>query len=103
MSPRYTKVPDPTNAVTSPPVPTPEPVQLKEVAAYLVKHYGFHEGLWDVVVEMQVAVGAFAGPSGPSDVLPGAMFRVQRIGLVRVPVEGALTVNAAIVNPAPAT
>jgi hypothetical protein len=73
---------------------------MKEMGTLLVKHYGIHDGLWDVAVEIQAAVGQFGTP--PSDVLPGAMFRITRIGLVKAVQFGPLTINAAETNP-PAT
>jgi hypothetical protein len=75
-----------------------EPLPLKEVAAMLVKQYDIHEGLWEVAIEVQVGIGNFG--QVPEDVLPGAMFRMSRIGLNRVPISGPLTVDAAAVNPA---
>ena len=75
----------------------PTPVSLKEVGALLVKHYGLHDGLWDVAVELQAAIGQLGTP--PNDVLPGAMFRISRMGLNKVAQVGPLTVNAAEINP----
>jgi hypothetical protein len=75
----------------------PTPIPLKEVGGLLVKHYGLHEGLWDVALEMQVGIGLL-GPT-PADVLPGATLRISRIGLTRAPLVGPLTINAAEINP----
>lgn len=75
----------------------PEPVALKELAALLVKHYGLHDGLWDVSLEMQVSIGQL-GLSAEKR-LPGAMFAISRIGLAKALEVGANTVNAADVNP----
>jgi hypothetical protein len=75
----------------------PEPIALKEVAAFLVKRYDLHEGLWDIVFEMQVGIGQFG--SKPEDTLPGAMFRVSRVGLSRASLVGPLTVDASSINP----
>jgi hypothetical protein len=75
-----------------------EPISLKEIGALLVKRYGLHEGLWDVNVEIQVGVGQFGMP--PDLVaMPGAMFRISKIGLTKAPQVGPLTVNAAEINP----
>jgi hypothetical protein len=76
----------------------PVPISLKEVGALLVKHYDLHEGLWDVAVEIQVAVGQLGMPPDPSP-LPGAMFRISKIGLTQAPQFSLLTVNAAEINP----
>lgn len=78
-------------------VANPEPIALKQVGELLVKHYGFHEGLWDVGVEIQAAIGQFGSP--PTDVLPGAMFRIARLGLTKAAQIGPFTVNAAEINP----
>jgi hypothetical protein len=81
------------------PIALPTPVSLKEIGALLVKHYGFHDGLWDVAIEMQVGIGQFgAAPADPSP-LPGAMFRISRIGLNKALQVGPLTINAAETNP----
>lgn len=75
-------------------------ISLKELAVLLVRHNGIHQGLYDVSVEFQIGVGS-VGPS-PSDVLPGAMIGVNRIGLAKAPQEGPNTIDAAKENP-PAT
>ncbi|HTE41548.1 MAG TPA: hypothetical protein VK629_12000 [Steroidobacteraceae bacterium] len=67
-------------------------VDLKELGALLLKHFEIKEGLWDVAVEFQFAIGAI-GPK-PDTVLPGAMFGVNRVGLRRTPVRGPLTIDA---------
>jgi hypothetical protein len=77
--------------------PPPDPLPLTEVATLLIKRYGIHEGLWDLAFEMNVGIGLFGQSS--SDILPGAMFRVSRVGLARAPQKGPLTVDAAEVNP----
>jgi len=79
----------------------PVPISLKEVGTLLVKHYGLHQGLWDIALEFQVGVGQFG--MAPDQVpLPGAMFRISKIGLTQAqsPQPGPFTVNAAEVNPA---
>ena len=73
-------------------------IPLRDLTALLVKHLGMHEGLWDVAFEIQMGIGQF-GPT-PSDVLPGAMMRVARVGLAKAQQIGPLTVNAAEINPA---
>ena len=76
----------------------PTALSLQEMGVLLVRHYGLHDGLWDVALEIQAAIGQFGLP--PNDVLPGAMFRVSRIGLTKAAQVGPLTVNAAEINPA---
>jgi hypothetical protein len=75
----------------------PEALTLKQVGELLVKQYDLHEGIWDISIEIQAGIGQFGALP---DVLPGAMFRISRIGLSRVPQIGPHTVDAAEVNPA---
>ena len=75
----------------------PDPIPLREVTALLVKHLGLHEGQWDLAFEMQVAIGQFG--IQPSEALPGAMFRISRIGLMPATQLGPLTVDAGEINP----
>lgn len=70
---------------------------LREIAEILVKHHNFHEGLYELTVEFQIAVGA-VGPDS-SSIAPGAMIGVRRIGLMKASAAGPSTVNAAEANP----
>jgi hypothetical protein len=92
--------PDPEGAVTpqNPTETPPEPLSLKQVTELLVKHYGLHDGCWDINLEVQVALGSF-GPSRER-ALPGGALTISRIGLTRVPadVKGPNTINAAEVD-----
>jgi hypothetical protein len=74
---------------------------LVEMTEILIKHQKLHEGLYNLSVQFQIAVGA-VGPS-PELISPGAMMGVSRIGLSRTEEKKAnmQTVNAAKVNPAP--
>lgn len=79
---------------------TPEIVashELREITELLVKHHGLHEGLYDLTVEFQFAVGA-VGPD-PKLILPGVMLGVSRIGIMKTEKTGTATVDAAEVNP----
>ena len=69
----------------------------RDLAEILVNHYDFHEGLYDLAFEFQIAVGAI-GPS-PESVLPGAMIGIKSIGLMKADKNGPQTVDAAKVNP----
>lgn len=80
------------------PVPVATPLSMKEVAELLVKQYGLHEGLYDLLLEYQFAFGNF-GPT-PAQITPGAMIGLAKLGLTRVEKLGPLTVDAAQVNPA---
>lgn len=71
--------------------------ELREITELLVKHQGLHEGLFDLAIEFQIAVGA-VGPD-PSSIVPGAMFGVKRIGLMKTIKTGISTVDAAEINP----
>lgn len=77
----------------------PEPLALKEVATLLVRHYGYHEGMWDVAIELAIGLGPM-GPS-PDKLLPSAIIGVSRIGLQKATKAGISTVDAAEVNPLP--
>lgn len=73
---------------------------MNDVATMLVKHFGYHEGLYDLAFEFQIAVGRI-GPT-PANLLPGAMLGIARLGLARAEVLNPGTVDASKVNPAPA-
>lgn len=72
---------------------------LTELTEILIKHQGLHEGLYNLSLEFQLAVGA-VGPT-PELLCPGAMIGVSRIGLSKTAAEKANnhTVDAAKVNP----
>ena len=70
---------------------------LRKITEILVKYHGLHEGLYDLALEFQIAVGA-VGPD-PSSIVPGAMFGVKRIGITKAEKSGLSTVDAAEVNP----
>src|ERR1039458_1748922 len=53
----------------------PKTLSLKETATLLVKHFGYHEGLYDIAFAVQVAVGQ-VGPA-PETQFPGAAFRSE--------------------------
>ncbi|HOP47768.1 MAG TPA: hypothetical protein PK874_08905 [Desulfobacteraceae bacterium] len=74
---------------------------LIELTEILVKNQGLHEGLYNLTVQFQIAVGT-VGPS-PESMCPGAMMGVSRIGLSKTAEgkENVHTVNAALVNPPP--
>jgi hypothetical protein len=74
---------------------------LVEMTEILIKNQGLHEGLYNLSVQFQIAVGA-VGPS-PELICPGAMMGISRIGLSKTEEgkENNHTVNAAEVNPAP--
>ena len=73
------------------------PLSIRELACVLVKHYGLHEGRFDLLVKFQIGTGA-VGPD-PAAPIPGAMIGVSRIGLMPSRTDGFTTVDAALVNP----
>lgn len=83
---------------TWPPAPIGTPLSMRDLAAVLVKHYGLHEGRYDLLIEFQIGMGA-VGPD-PTALTPGAMIGVSRVGLMPSQTDGPTTVDAAIVNPA---
>lgn len=75
----------------------------REVAEALVKAYGLHEGLWGVYIEFGIIAGNIpvAGAIDTSNIVPAAVVPVNKIGIQRFSEPNSLTVDAAIVNPAP--
>lgn len=78
--------------------PVNPPISLIELAKILIKHYGFHEGFYEVGFQFNIAVGS-VGPD-PTLAAPGAVMTVGGIGLSRCPPSSPLAVDASIVNPA---
>lgn len=70
---------------------------LREITEILIKHQGLHEGLYNLLFEFQIGVGA-VGPS-PTSIYPGAMLGISRIGLSKSENVNIHTVDAAEVNP----
>jgi hypothetical protein len=70
---------------------------LEEIAVLLVKHFGYHEGLYELSFSIQVGVGQ-VGPT-PETQLPGAAFGIGSVGLRKTSNPGPLVVDAAEVNP----
>lgn len=79
------------------PSPIKPPISIKDLTEVLVKHYGIHEGQYDLLVEFQIGTGA-AGPT-PDRVVPSAMIGIAGVGLVNSPRPGPNTIDAAEVNP----
>jgi hypothetical protein len=74
---------------------------MRDLTAVLVKHYGIHEGRYDLLIEFQIGMGA-VGPD-PASLTPGAMIGVSRVGLMPAKGNGPTSVDAALVNPAPSS
>lgn len=75
-------------------------LSLRELAEALVKHFDFHEGLYNLSIELRFAAGQ-VGPTADS-VLPGAMVGISQVGLVEATEAGPNTVDASKINPAKA-
>lgn len=54
---------------------------MRDLATLLTKHYGLHEGAYDLMLEFQIGIGA-VGPD-VDYLVPGAAIGVSRIGLMR--------------------
>ena len=78
--------------------PIDPPLTMLDLAAVLVKHYGLHEGLYDLMIEYQIGMGG-VGPD-PSSLTPGVMLGAYRVGLIPSTNNSPTTVDAATVNPA---
>ena len=76
--------------------PIAPPLSLKELAEVLIRHYELHEGLYEVGVQFNIAVGT-VGPT-PDAAAPGVVFTVEGLGLSRASQDSPLCVDAAIVN-----
>ena len=79
------------------PVPAGDPLSIKEITALLIRHYGVHEGLFDLYLEYRMAFGAF-GPT-PEEVLPSTILGVSHLSITKSEKLGPLTVDAGLVNP----
>jgi len=81
----------------------PKLVSLKEITALLIKHYNYHEGLYEIAFGVQVSIGkigvGFPASQGAAP-LPGVSFGINGIGLAKTAVASPDAVDAAEVNPA---
>lgn len=89
----------PTDEPTQPqkPVPVSSPLSMREFTEVLIKHYGLHEGYYDLFAEFQIGAGA-VGPN-PESLTLGAVIGLQKIGLIGSKTITSLSVNAAEINP----
>lgn len=88
-----------TNAGDAKPrTPVETPLSMRDLAAVLVRHYGIHEGFYDLLIEFQIGTGA-VGPD-PAALTPGVMIGASRVGLIPSKTTGPTTVDASVVNPA---
>ena len=76
-------------------VPTLSAVDLTTL---LIKHYDFREGIFDLLLEFQIGIGAV--PTNAKNInAPGVMVAVTGFGLAPASVKGPTTVDAREVNP----
>lgn len=83
------------------PVPVESPLSMRDLTVVLIKHYGIHDGRYDLMVEFQIGMGA-VGPD-PASATPGAMIGFSRVGLIPAKGDGPTSVDAALVNPVPSS
>ena len=81
--------------------PIEPPLSMRELTILLIKHYGIHQGSYDLLVEFQIGMGA-VGPD-PASLTPGAMIGVSKVGLMLAKEIGPASVDAEFVNPAPSS
>jgi hypothetical protein len=72
----------------------------KELVEIMVKKAGIHEGKW--MLSITFGFGAINSGPSPDQMIPTGVVGVQSIGILKAVVESpeALTVDAAVVNPA---
>ncbi|MGR9117408.1 MAG: hypothetical protein ACU85E_16780 [Gammaproteobacteria bacterium] len=72
-------------------------LSLRDMTELLIKHYGIHEGKFNLLIEFQIGTG-LSGPTHES-LCPSTFVGVSKIGLMPTTSEAAITVDAAVVNP----
>ena len=79
-------------------------LDLKTLTGVMIRHFGIHEGIFQLNLGFKFGVGGFAMDGGPDPVpLPGAVVGVESVSLARIPegVKVPNAVDAAVVNPSP--
>lgn len=79
------------------PLPAKPPLDIKEVTEVLVKHYGLHEGLYDLYLEYRLGFGNVG--LSQDDLLPSAVVGIYKLGVTQVSAMGPMTVDVAKANP----
>lgn len=85
------------NTQLIPPKPIEPVLNLSGLTEVLIKHYGLHEGKYDLLMEFQIGTGMF-GPTEETK-CPSAFIGVSNIGLIPSLMDSPTTVDAAKVNP----
>ena len=77
----------------------------QEIATDLIKKQGLHEGRWKLTLELGLSGNSLPikRPDGTQELHPAGLVLVTAIGITRTEEVNNLTVDAAEVNPAPAT
>jgi hypothetical protein len=77
----------------------------REIATDLIKKQGIHEGRWKLTLELGLGGNSLPlkKPDGTQELHPAGLVLVTAIGITRTEEVNNLTVDAAEVNPAPAT
>ncbi len=73
----------------------------KEVVELMIKKQGIHEGIWGISLRFGMKATNFGSSPDANDLFPTVMIPVMEIGLHRFDRVTNLSVDAAIVNPAP--
>lgn len=73
----------------------------KELAELLVKQQNIHEGLWGIFIRFGLGAANVGEAPGGDTLIPAAIVPVREIGIQRFEEPNNLTVDAAVVNPAP--
>jgi hypothetical protein len=87
-----------------PPIEQLHTLDLKTLTGVMLRHFGIHEGIYQLNLGFKIGVGGFAMDGGPDPVpLPGAVVGVESVSLARIPegVKVPNAVDAAVVNPSP--
>ncbi len=77
----------------------------RDIATDLIKKQGLHEGRWKLTLELGLGGHSMPmkKPDGTQELYPTGLVLVTAIGITRTEEVNNLTVDAAEVNPAPAT
>lgn len=81
-----------------PPIPVSAPLTTNELTVLLIKHYGLHEGFYELLVEFMIGSGNM-GPT-PDTVAPATIVSFSKVGLIKATESGPMSVDASKVNPA---
>lgn len=80
-----------------------EPYQLsiQQLGAVLLKHYGLHEGKYQLSVGFKIGVGSVPSGEEDTETIPGAIVGVEGVMLTREPddAQSPNILDAAVLNP----